>query len=109
MAWLPKEMNGNGLPVVPAAGGSYLDTIACWSAVSVSSGTPWSACTSLGWKSRYWLVYEAPWKEKVGVFGSVSVDEDLISDRLPKVPNRDSATIMGQRSAAQYGQNSAPM
>ena len=44
------------------------------------------------------------------MFGSVSVlDEWMPRNGVVKWPNRLSATAMAQRSAAQYGQNSAPM
>jgi hypothetical protein len=50
-----------------------------------------------------------PWNERVGVFGNTSLAEECVVPRLLKVPNRESATAIGHRSAAQYGQYSAPM
>src|ERR1700750_3292881 len=104
MDWFAKSRNGKEVPVCPAGGGSNWSTNFCWSDVSVSSGTPASLWISFGWKSMYLLVYVAPWNVKVGVFGNVSVDDDDVVLRLWKVPKRDSATIIGHRSAAQYGQ-----
>ena len=46
-------------------------------------------------------MYVAPWNENVGVLGSVSTDDENVWLRLLNVPKRDSATIIGQRSAAQ--------
>ena len=59
--------------------------------------------------ARYWLVNVAPWKDSVGVFGNSSADAECVVPRLLNVPKRDSATVTGQRSAAQNGQYSAPM
>ncbi len=56
----------------------------------------------------YWLVNVAPRKVNVTVFGYTSLEEDVVVWRPEKVPNRDSAMIKDQRSAAQYGQYSAP-
>ena len=42
------------------------------------------------------------------VLASTSVDEDWISERFLKLPNRESHITITQRSAAQNGQYSAP-
>src|SRR5581483_5009028 len=68
----------------------------------------WLDCISTPWKARYWLVYEAPWKDSVCVSGYTSVLDEWVCPRLLNVPKRDSATTTAHRSAAQYGQYSAP-
>ncbi len=40
--------------------------------------------------------------------GNTSVEEEWVWPTLVKVPKRDSAATMAHRSAAQYGQYSAP-
>ena len=56
----------------------------------------------------YWLVRVAPWKLKVWVSGLTSVCDDAVILRSDQVPKRDRAAVMAHRSAAQYGQYSAP-
>ena len=53
-------------------------------------------------------MYVEPWKDSVGVFGAVSVEEDVVVPSPLNVPKRLSAITSGQRCAAQYGQYSAP-
>ncbi len=50
----------------------------------------------------------APTKLKVWVPGNTESGADCMFFSPVKCPNRDSATINGQRSAAQNGQYSAP-
>ncbi len=50
----------------------------------------------------------APWKLKVLVWGSTSLWDEAVILSPDQVPNRDSAAVIAQRSAAQYGQYSAP-
>ena len=50
----------------------------------------------------------APTKLKVWVSGKTERGADCMFFSPVKCPNRDRATISGQRSAAQNGQNSAP-
>src|SRR5215475_5257897 len=64
---------------------------------------------STGVNVRYLLVYEEPWNVNVERLDGVSVVEECTVLSPEKVPNRLSATIIAQRSAAQYGQYSAPM
>ena len=70
---------------------------------------------STGVKVRYWLVYVAWTNVQVGVsgYGSASpapfATAECTVDRPVNVPNLLRATIIAQRSAAQYGQYSAPM
>src|ERR1700733_4035728 len=60
-------------------------------------------------RSVSWVLwYVAVRNEKVAVFGSTSVAEDVVVPRFVKVPKWLSATISGQRSAAQNGQDSSP-
>src|SRR6185437_9645450 len=66
-------------------------------------------CISTGVNVRYLLVYEEPWNVNVEILDGVSVVEECTVLSPEKVPNRLSATIIDQRSAAQYGQYSAPM
>ncbi len=46
---------------------------------------------------------------RVAVLGYTSRPEEWVNESPVKVPKRDSACTMAQRSAAQYGQYSAPM
>ena len=63
---------------------------------------------------RYWLVNLALANVQVGVLGYGSVlpapltEAECTVASPENVPNRLSATIIAQRSAAQYGQYSAP-
>ena len=66
-------------------------------------------CISTGVNVRYLLVYEEPWNVNVEILDGVSVVEECTVLSPEKVPNRLRATIIDQRSAAQYGQYSAPM
>src|SRR6478609_5233341 len=66
-------------------------------------------CISTGVNVRYLLVYEEPWNVNVEIFDGVSVVEECTVLSPEKAPNRLRATIIDQRSAAQYGQYSAPM
>src|SRR3954447_11982118 len=56
----------------------------------------------------YLLVYDAPWKLRVGVLGKTSFGVDAVWPSPVKVPNRARAATTDQRSAAQNGQYSAP-
>src|SRR5579863_6278479 len=70
---------------------------------------------STGVNVRYWLVYVAWTNVQVGVFGygsaapAPSAAAECMVLRPVSVPNLLRATIIDQRSAAQYGQYSAPM
>ena len=67
-------------------------------------------CISTGVNVRYLLVYVDLKKVQVGVLGKTSpVLAECTVLRPEKVPNRLSATTIAHRSAAQYGQYSAPM
>ena len=72
-------------------------------------------CSSTGVNVRYLLVYVAWTNVQVGVLGSGSASPapfaaaECTVASPENVPNRLSATIIAQRSAAQYGQYSAPM
>src|SRR5580693_237725 len=71
-------------------------------------------CNSTVEKVRYWLVYLAWRNVQVGVLGKGSAvpapfaAAECMVASPENVPNRLSATIIAQRSAAQYGQYSAP-
>src|SRR6476661_9469639 len=106
-AWLAEETYG---------GASYLVISACCSLVGVCRVVYWPVdgsgmlvCISTGVNVRYLLAYEEPWKVNVEILDGVSVVEECTVLSPEKVPNRLSATIIDQRSAAQYGQYSAPM
>src|ERR1700746_2069275 len=97
-------------------GASYLVRSACWAAVGFSRTGYWPVegattlvCISTGVNVRYLLVYEEPWNVQVGMLAGVSVVEEWMVLSPENVPNRLRATIIDQRSAAQYGQYSAPM
>src|ERR1700761_2762162 len=64
---------------------------------------------STGVNVRYLPVYQEPWNVNVEILDGVSVVEEGTVLSPEKVPNRLRATIIDQRSAAQYGQSSAPM
>src|SRR6266480_2026993 len=68
----------------------------------------WSAEETYGGAS-YLVMYEEPWNVNVEILDGVSVVDECTVLSPEKVPNRLSATIIDQRSAAQYGQYSAPM
>ena len=63
---------------------------------------------SIALKVMYGLSSVAPWKLKVWVAASTSMWDDAVICRLLQVPKRASEAAMAQRSAAQYGQYSAP-
>src|SRR5207244_10253132 len=54
-------------------------------------------------------VSDEPWNVNVGRLDGASMVEERTVLSPEKVPNRLSATIIDHRSAAQYGQYSAPM
>src|ERR1017187_2176755 len=104
----PMSMKGNWPDSVVYGVVSYLVKMFEIWVVIVSSGAWLRSSSSFALKSMYGLEYVALWNVKVSVFASTSVDEDWISDRFLNVPKRDSHITMTQRSAAQYGQYSAP-
>src|SRR5438045_4125767 len=87
---------------------SYFAMSACCAADGDSSALPSRSLASTDWKAITSLEYFAPRKVKVLVFGNTSVEDDVVVASPLNVPNRDRAIISGHRSAAQYGQNSAP-
>ncbi len=78
------------------------------SAVGVSSGSypspdavSWFVFVSTPANEIRSLAYVDPWNVNVGVLGKTSDADDVESPRPENVPNRESATTSGHRSAAQ--------
>src|SRR5579875_3460660 len=95
-------------------GASYLANTACCAAVSLSSFwyrpfTTLLLSISRGTKLTSELFSDAPEKLSVGVLGYTSFGDEVVSPTFCSVPKRDSAVATAHRSAAQYGQYSAPM
>src|SRR5262252_2331575 len=101
--------------------GSYGASADCCAGVGVCeivypplAGSGMLVLVSTAVNARYELLYREPLNVHVGVagYGSAWPAPLVIPERVAvspeNVPNRLSATISGQRNAAQYGQKSAP-